>query len=144
MKIALCGSLNFSEKILKLKKELEAKGHEVLLPKSIIDFSLSNSIDADNLKANRERYMKLKPVYTKEHFKNIANSDAVLIVNEEKHGIKNYIGGATFAELMVAFHYEKKIFLLNPIPYDKRLEFIRDEIEATRPVVLNGNLSLVK
>ena len=144
MKIAICGSLNFTEEILKIKEKLEARGHEIKLPKSITDFSLRNSTDADNLKANRERYMKLKPSYTKEHFKKIADSDAVLIVNEGKHGIKNYIGGATFAEIILAFHYDKKIFLMNPIPTDEKLAVIRDEIEGVRPVVINGNLDLIK
>jgi len=144
MKITICGSLNFSEEILKIKEKLEAKGHEIILPKSITDFSLRDSTDADNLKANREKYMKLKPSYTKEHFKKIADSDAVLIVNGKKQGIKNYIGGATFAEIMIAFHYDKKIFLMNPIPTDEKLAVIRDEIEGVSPIILNGNLDLIK
>ncbi len=144
MKITICGSLNFSEDILKIKEKLEARGHEIKLPKSIIDFSIKNSAEADKFKADREKYMKVKPTYTKEHFKNIADSDAVLIVNEKKHGIKNYIGGATFAEIMLAFHYNKKIFLMNPIPTDEKLAVIRDEIESVKPVVINGNLDLIK
>lgn len=143
MKIVLCGSLNFTEEIMKIKELLTAKGHEVSIPASIKDFSLKNSDDADTLKSDRKKYLDLKPTYTRKHFNKIASSDAILVVNLDKHGIKNYIGGATFAEIMIAFHHNKKIFLLNPIPNNERLSFIVDEIEAVKPIILNGNLDLI-
>ncbi len=105
--------------------------------------NLNDSKDADDLKSDRKEYMKIKPICTKEHFSNIEKSDAIPVVNAEKHGIKNYIGGATFAEIMPAFHYDKRIFLLNPIPNDGRLSYIKDEVEGVDPVVLNGDLSLI-
>lgn len=144
MKIVLCGSLNFAKEMKEIEKKLVAKGHKVEIPASIKDLSLNNSEDADELKNNRERYMKLKPEYTKKHFDKIANSDAILVVNLEKHGIKNYIGGATFAEIMVAFHYNKKIFFLNSIPRNEKLSIILDELESVKPIVLNGNLDLLR
>lgn len=112
MKIALCGSLNFTEEIMKIEKELASKGHKVLLPASIKKFSLKNSNGA--LKSNRKNYLGIKPSYMKEHFNKIADSDAILVVNAEKNEIENYIENA-FAEIMIAFHYNKKVFLLNPI-----------------------------
>jgi hypothetical protein len=66
------------------------------------------------------------------------------VVNVEKNGIPNYIGGATFAELMFAFYHKKKIFLLNPIPTHEKISPLRDEIECTRPIVINGNPDLIK
>ena len=65
-------------------------------------------------------------------------------MNSDRHGIKNYIGGNTFAELIVGFHLDKKIFLLNPIPTDEKLSYINDELEAVKPIILNGNLDMVK
>jgi len=145
MKIVLCGSLNFTEDMVKIKERLEKKGHEPILPPSLGKFSLKNAEDAERLKSDRKRYInEIKPVYTKEHFKNVANSDAILVVNKKKYGIENYIGGATFAEIMLAFHYSKKIFFLNPIPKDEKFSFIIDEIEGVKPIILNGDLDLIK
>jgi len=145
MKITLCGSMNTADKMREVKRKVEEKGHIAILPAALDNLNVKNSSDSEKIKSNRKKYInQIKPAYTKEHFKNVKNSDAVLIVNVEKNGIKNYIGGATFAELMLAYHYNKKIFLLNPIPEDERFDFIRDEIEATKPIILNGNLDLVK
>jgi hypothetical protein len=143
MKIALCGSLNCAEEILKIKEKLIEKGHEVMLPASLENFSLKNSDDAKRFKS-KDYYLEIKPKYMKDHFNKIVSSDAILVVNGEKNGIKNYIGGATFGEIMIAFHYNKKIFLLNPIPADEKLVFIREEIEASKPTILNENLDLIK
>jgi len=145
MKITLCGSINFAEDMIRIKEQLEEKGHEALLPSSLGKLSIKNVKDAERLKSNRERYInEIKPVYTKEHFKNVANSDAILVVNKEKHRIGNYIGGATFAEIMLAFHYGKKIFFLNPIPRDEKFSFIIDELESVKPIILNDNLDQVE
>lgn len=143
MKIAICGSLNFVEEMMKIKEQLIVKGHEVLMPPSLKKFSLKNSDDAEKLKKDRNHYLNIKPIYTKKHFNNIKNSDAILVINLEKHGIENYIGGATFAEIMVAFHHGKKIFLWGSIPKDEKFSFIVDEIEAAKPIILNKNLDLI-
>ncbi len=144
MKIALCGSINFTEKFLEIKNELSKMGHHVFTPKSIEDLGLENDSDAVKLKSDRKKYLtEIKPFYTIEHFKLIENCDAILVVNIEKNGIKNYIGGATFSEIMVAFYLNKKIFFLNPIPQDEKLAFIHDELEAVNPTILNGNLKLI-
>jgi len=145
MIITLCGSLNFAKEILEIKNRLEEMGHEVLIPASITVFSIRNENDAEKLKDGRKKYIdEIKPVYTKEHFKLVEKSDAILVVNIDKKGIKNYIGGATFAEIMVAFYLGKKIFFLNPIPRDEKMSFFVDELECVKPVVLNGNLEMAK
>jgi hypothetical protein len=145
MIITLCGSLNFAKEILEIKNRLEEMGHEVLIPASITVFSIRNENDAEKLKDGRKKYIdEIKPVYTKKHFKLVEKSDAILVVNIDKKGIKNYIGGATFAEIMVAFYLGKKIFFLNPIPRDEKMSFFVDELECVKPVVLNGNLEMAK
>ena len=145
MKITLCGSINFAKDMIRIKEQLEEKGHEALLPPSLEKFSIKNTEDAERLKSDRKRYInEIKPVYTKEHFKNVAGSDAILVINKEKYGIENYIGGATFAEIMLAFHYDKKIFFLNHIPKDEKFSFLIDELESIKPIILNGDLDLIK
>jgi predicted RNA-binding protein with PUA domain len=67
------------------------------------------------------------------------SSDAILVLNFDKNGVKNYIGGNTLMEIGFAHVHDKKIFLLNPIPDMP----YKDEIEATDPVVLSGDLSKI-
>ena len=74
----------------------------------------------------------------------IREMDAVLVLNldKEKAGEtkKNYIGGATFLEMYDAFRLGKKIFLYNDIPTG----MLYDEIEGFNPIIINGNLELIK
>lgn len=144
MKIVICGSINFPEEMKGAEKQLIERGHKVVMPYSVEKHDVMNYDDAQNLK-RREDYVKgIKPDLTIEHFNEIENADAILVVNIEKNNIPNYIGGATFADLMFAFYHKKKIFLLNPIPTHEKLSFFREEIECTKPVVINGDISLIK
>ena len=70
----------------------------------------------------------------------IKEMDAVLVLNYDKNGNKNYIGGATFLEMYEAFMNDKKIYLYNDIPEG----MLYDEIEGFSPVILHGNLDLIK
>lgn len=78
--------------------------------------------------------------YLEDHYKAILDNDAVLIVNSEKNGIKNYIGGNVLIEMGQAYVNGKKIFFLNGMP--SGLAYM-DEIEAMSPVCLNGDLSAI-
>ena len=141
MKITICGSTFFAEEMLKIKDKLSSSGHEVFIPQSVIDFKINGPESAIKMREDRGKYIsKLKPHYTKHHFNLIENSDAILVVNSKKNGIENYIGGATFAEIMLAFHFGKKIFFLNPIPKDEKMSFVIDELETVKPIILNGDL----
>ncbi len=130
--------------MVNIKKELEKKGHEVFLPESIMKFSLRSAEDVDTFKSDKMGYMRMKPSYIRNHFEKIEKSDAILVVNGEKGGIKNYIGGNTFAEIMIAFYLNKKIFLLNPIPTHKRFDVFYEELKSINPIILNGNLDNIE
>jgi len=144
MKIVLCGSLSLCDEILKVKDDLEKRGHEAVLPESIIKFSLRTSDDVDKFKSEKNNYLKIKPTYIRNHFDKIGDGDAILVVNGEKRGIKNYIGGNTFAEIMIAFFLKKKIFLLNPIPTHERTDVFYEEIISIKPIILNGDLDMIE
>ena len=79
--------------------------------------------------------------YIRQHYNHILQSDAILIVNLEKKGIKNYIGGNCLMEMGMAYVNNKKIFLLNDIPAG--VSYI-DEIIAMEPVCLKGDLSAIQ
>lgn len=66
--------------------------------------------------------------------------DAVLTLNFDKNGKKNYIGGSTFLELYEAFMEGKDIYLWNEVPEG----ILFDEINGFAPKIINGNLELVK
>ena len=75
------------------------------------------------------------------HFSAIDKDDvnALLIINETKNNIENYIGANTFAELAFGFYKDKKIFLLNDI-----YEPFEEELEAWEVIPLKGNLAKIK
>lgn len=140
MKITLCHSLKFVEEVKEIKKELLDRGH-VIFNSPYVDKPIE---ELEKLLSNKKDYLdNLKSGFMREHFEKISKSDAILVINLNKKGIENYIGGNTFAEIMVAFFLKKKIFLWNPIPTDERLSFMSDEIEAVKPIVINGNLDMI-
>jgi hypothetical protein len=85
--------------------------------------------------------VKLKYNFIKWWHNCIKGSDAILVCNFDKNGIKNYIGGNTLMEIGFAHVNDKKVFLLNPIP--KEVSYT-DEIKTMVDVVLNGDLSRIK
>ena len=117
-RIVLCGSMKLKEKIFEVEEYLKNKGYEVVTPKEF-------------------RVKMTKGDAAKLHFDEITNekTNIVLTVNVTKNGIENYIGPNTFAEIAMAFYFNKKIYLLNDIyePY-------RDELEGWNVIPLNGNL----
>ncbi len=68
-------------------------------------------------------------------------ADAVLVLNLDRHGIPNYIGGNTLMEIGFAHVLNQKIFLYNPIP---EIPYYKSEIEAVKPVIINGDLTLIR
>ena len=74
------------------------------------------------------------------YFEEIKKTDAILVINKDKNNIKNYIGGNSLIEIAFAHVLNKKVFLLNPVP---QMDY-SDEIEAMKPVILNGDLSKIR
>ena len=105
-RVVLCGSKSFKDEVLRLGKELEKKGYEVIVPKEFL-------VDMN------------KRDHAMQHFNEIANerTDAVLIVNEAKGEKENYIGPNSFAEVAMGFYFGKEVYLKNDIytPYEDEL-----------------------
>ena len=140
MIITLCGSQNAEHFVSEMKnteRRLIAEGHTVYSPDTLgPEKIVTEKWYQDNY--GREKFLELKPVWTKTHFKKIEKSDAVLIMNHEKKGIRGYFGSNTLMELSVAFYLEKKIYFLNPIGEDHPHY---EEIIGLKPTVLNGDLA---
>jgi hypothetical protein len=72
------------------------------------------------------------------HFAEVEKGDAILVLNYEKHGIQNYIGGNVFMEMSLAFWLNKPIFILNEIPDESAFE---EETKGMEPIVLHGDVA---
>ena len=140
MKLLIICSKKFYSKIEEVKKELEKKKIEVFLPNCYDDPTAEQK--AWDLGA--EEHQKFKAAMFKRSEDTIRNMDAVLVLNLDKEKdekiFKNYIGGATFIEMYDAFRLGKKIYLYNDIPDG----MLYDEIEGFSPIIINGNLKLIK
>lgn len=120
--IVVCGSMKVKDKIMEVYDILKGYGYNVLLP----------------LECLKDVH---KNIASRAHFDRISdsNNDIILIVNDTKNGIQNYIGPNSFAEFAFGFYFNKKVYLLNDIyePY-------KDELIAWGVIPLNGNLKLLK
>lgn len=140
IKILIICSKKFYSKIEEVKKIIEEKNIEVFLPNCYDDPTTEQRM----WDLGKEEHQKFKAKMYKQSEDTISNMDAVLVLNldKEKDGeiINNYIGGATFLEMYDAFRLGKKIYLYNDIP--KGMLF--DEIEGFGPIIINGDLNLIK
>lgn len=136
MKIWIICSKSFYDKIAPIKDALEKDGNEITLPNSYDH----PGMEQESWNKSPEEHIKFKQRMF-ELSRNIAKTvDAALVLNFEKHGIPDYIGGATFLEIYDAFCEKKKIFLMNDIPEG----ILFDELQGMNPVVIHGDLSKIK
>jgi len=144
MKIIICASVDITPKIKELKEALEKMGHSVEIPYVSMKI-IAGEISLEEFLAvkDREGDTKFREAtgedLIKRYYNLIKEADAVLVLNEEKKGIKNYIGGNTFLEIGFSYILNKKLYLFNPIP---EMSY-SDEIKAMSPIVLNGDLTKI-
>lgn len=136
MKIVVCGSMIFAREMVAAEKELVRRGHEIILPRHTKEYA--------EMKLAEERHEesvknKLSKDLIRRYFNEIKDGDAVLVINCERHGVKNYVGGNSLLEMGFAYVLNKRIFLLNSIP---EMGY-KDEIIAMQPTVLEGDLSKI-
>jgi hypothetical protein len=137
MKIGIIASMQFAEKMVEMQEKLKEFGHEGFL--TPLHKNLIGKTDEE--KEEIKLYQKYNKNAIKIFWEEMQGADAVLVLNYDKNGIKNYIGGNTLMEIGFAHVLDQKIFLLNPIP---EIPYYKTEIEATKPIVINGDLSLIK
>jgi predicted RNA-binding protein with PUA domain len=137
MKIIICGSMAFSKEMVAIGEGLKKIGHEIVLPRNCENYAESR-LQAQN--SNESIKSKIEHNLIRDYYNEIERSDGVLIVNYDKKGIKNYLGGNAFLELSFGHILNKKIFLLNEIPDVP----YKDEIIAMQPIILNGDLEKIK
>ena len=136
MKIFICCSKHLYNQIPPIKRKLEELGHVITLPNSY-----DNPMREEEVKqVGSAEHSEWKGNMIRQQDAKVRANDAILVLNFEKHGMPNYIGGATFLEMFRAWDLGKRIFLYNPIPEG----ILQDEIIGFAPTVINGDFSLIK
>lgn len=126
--VVLIGSMGVYHQVLEIAQNLASIGIRAIVPDAEDDTVQQLSLfDFEQFK----RRVSLA------HLRRIRDprTYCVLAVNPDRHGIINYIGPNTFAEIAVAFAQSKKIYLLQGMP-----EAYMDELSAWRSINLRGNL----
>lgn len=141
MKIFICGSMHFAKEMLEIKKKLEEIGHIAEVPCDTQEFADDHKKTTDNHEENYKWCIDNDII--RKSFNSIAESDAILVLNYPKNGIKGYVGASSLMEIGLAYYLNKRIFLLYPPPPVKEVKSTH-EILIMSPVLLNGNLDLVK
>ena len=136
MKILIICSKAFYKDIMPIKTKLEEMGHIVELPNSYYE----SDVEKKSWDLGEEEHAKFKERMMKMSRDRIGNMEALLPLNFDKNGMKNYIGGATFLEVYEAFMQNKKIYLYNDIPEG----LLYEEISGFSPIVIHGDLELIK
>jgi len=149
MKIVICGSIDFTPQIKEISDILSNQGHNIDIPftsqriingeLALKDF-LNEKNKNDDSVFRKSALRKIKDDIIKRYYNKINESDAILVLNLEKKGIENYIGGNTFLEMGFAHVLDKTIYLYNNIP---DLSYT-DEINAMQPIILGGDLFKIK
>jgi non-canonical (house-cleaning) NTP pyrophosphatase len=119
--------MKFDPEMQIVKKQLEDLEHEVQKPNVV-----EGHVYEDNLDENAA----LKRGFIDQHFRKIDESEAIVVVNPEKNGVPNYIGGNSLIEIAYAYSQGLDIFILHGIPDVS----YADEIRGMNPIVLDGSI----
>lgn len=137
MRIGIIGSMQFTDNMLEVREKLRELGHDAFitdLHKTLIGKS---SDEIEKIKLHQKYTMDA----IRSFWRMMQGADAVLVLNYDKNGIKNYVGGNTLMEIGFAHVLNQKVFMLNTIP---DMPYCKTEIEAVKPVILNGDLTKIK
>jgi len=130
--LIICGSMKFYDSMKRIKKELAELGIYTVIPED-------ETYLPENITENEFNDFKRK--VSQRYLKKIRHKGtlAILVLNEQKNGIENYIGGNTLVEIAMAFTWGRKIFVYNDFyqPY-------ADELNAWKCVPIKKDLSVIR
>lgn len=136
MKIGIIGSMQFTDKMVEYREKLRELGHDAFITDLHKAMVGKSDEEIETIKLHQKNNMDA----IREFWRMMQGADAVLVLNLDKNGIKNYVGGNTLMEIGFAHVLNQKIFMLNPVP---EMPYCKSEIEAVRPVIINGDLTLI-
>lgn len=147
--ITICGSVDFTPAISRIKKMLEGDKNLVNIPyftKKILNGEMEYEEYMDAKRSGGDiglRNNEDVDFFFRYH-EFIKRSDAILVLNMKKNGIENYIGFNTGVEIYSAYINDKPIYFYNPIPERSEAMHYVDELKDFNPIIINGDLSLIK
>lgn len=141
--IVVCASSSTYDKVIPFSSEIEKLGLNVVLP------DMAEAIKRDGTQnkeavidwATNEHGYGYKAQLMRDHFEKIENGDAILVMNYEKNGNLNYIGGNVLMEMTVAFYLHKPIYILFDAPKNSPL---LDEILGMQPTILDSDIQVLR
>jgi nucleoside 2-deoxyribosyltransferase len=141
--IVICSSAAFYEHVNEVADQLEKRGFKVVVPKTARKMRASGDYDVKKAKTwyDKPEDFTIKASLMREHFEEVAKGDVVLVVNDEKHAVKGYIGPNVLMEMGLAFYLNKPIYVLNAINEDMP---VYEEIVGMGSIILNGDLTKVR
>lgn len=140
--IVLCSSAAFYRHVNEVAEELEKQGYIAVVPLDCRRMKKTGNYDVSAVKTwyeNPEDFHK-KAFYIEDHLKEIEKGDAVLVVNDEKHGLKGYVGPNVIIEMGLAFYLKKPIFVLNDVTSEMPTY---EEVFGLQSVILHGDLQKI-
>lgn len=140
MKIMIIGSMKFAKDMVQLKNDLEKLGHIAHFPIGT-ENHLTDSTFVDRLEDNLQ--WVIKEDIMRRNFQQVADADAVLVVNKRRNDIEGYIGISALMEMGLAHYLDKKIFLLNPYPSFEEHRWAQ-EVAIMQPTIINNKLEEIK
>jgi hypothetical protein len=141
-RINVLGSSHFMVEMVAAKNKLCEMGYEGTIHPHYEAFVKGEMKEHLNRWYKGEKAaLKRENNYLKVHYSHILESDAVLFINAEKNGIKNYIGPNVLIEMGQAYVNNKPMFLMYDLPKDS--PFI-DEVASMDPICLHGDFDNLK
>lgn len=121
--IFLCASMAFYKQLVEVEEKLKQMGYVVHIPVSAQVMKQKNDFVVSHFKNAFSSRQKGELIH--QNFHKIASSDSILVINDEKNGLKGYIGANVLMEIGLAFYLKKKIYIWNAIedtaPYKEEL-----------------------
>ena len=136
MRIGVIGSMQYTDKMIEARDTLRERGHSAFVTSLATPFIGKTDEEKERIKIDQKNNQDA----IRRFWELMQGADAVLVINLDKQGVKNYIGGNTLMEIGFAHVLNQKIFLYNPIP---EIPYYKTEIEAVRPIVIYGDLSKI-
>src|SRR3989338_8912845 len=112
MRIGIIGSMQFTGKMLDVRDKLRELGHDAFVTELHKAMVVKTDDEIEEIKLHQKYNMDA----IREFWRAMRGAYAVLVLNLDKNGIKNYVGGNTLMEIGFAHVLSQKIFMLNPIP----------------------------
>lgn len=140
--ITICCSAAFYKHAAELSDELKAKGYKVIIPSTAHKMRANNDYEVNHYKTwykNAKDFTKKRSLMDG-HFAEVEKADAILVINDEKKGIKGYIGPNGLMEMALAYYLRKPIFILNKVP---KTNSVYEEAHGMGNIMLDGDVSKI-